>query len=573
MRAWQRRRCTPTSPRPGSGRPTRPRTLDPPRAGDRDTRAVTRVTLTGAPSTPVATTRALARAGLAVTMAFLASRLLGWLRVVVITQAFPNPADLDPYLAAFRVPDLIYQLVAAGAVGSALIPVLTALVSGGEETRASRVASTVLDLMLVVLSGVAIVMFVWAPELVPLLVEGFDPARTETTVHLTRIMLLSPIFLALGAVASAVLNTRGRFGVAAMAPVVYNVAIIVCTITLGGAMGIAAVAWGVVLGSVLHLGIQVPLLRRSMTYAPVIDLADPAARQTLRLMVPRAIGLGVIQVTVLVNTALAASLAAGSVTAYFLAFTILQIPLGVVGFPLGVVLLPSLSRAIAARHMDQFRVLVERSMRLLLWVTLFLVATGIVLREPVTEVLFGGGLSADVLAWTAATLAWFLLGLPAHALNVVLTRAFYSDQDTRTPVLLATLSVGVNVIVSLATVSAMGLAGLALGVALGGWFETVCLSFLLGRRTGAVPAAAITRGALVTLAGAVLAGLVALAGWGLVTAAIGASPGRIVTLVAASAVGLAALVVYLLYSRIMGIPELPQAVRLLRAALRPGGQA
>lgn len=528
------------------------------------------MTDTGAPSAPSTTTRALARAGLAVTAAFLASRLLGWLRVVVISQAFPDPADLDPYLAAFRIPDLVYQLVAAGAVGSALIPVLTELLGGGQETRVSRVASSVLNLMLVALAGVSIVMFVWAPELVPFLVEGFDPTRAATTVHLTRIMLLSPIFLALGAVASAVLNTRGRFAVPALAPVVYNLAIIGCTIALGGAMGIDSVAIGVVAGSILHLGIQVPQLRRAIDYTPTIDLTDPAARQTLRLMIPRAIGLGVIQVTVLVNTALAAGLAAGSVTAYFLAFTILQIPLGVIGFPMGIVLLPSLSRAIAARQMGDFRVLVERSMRLLLWLTLFIVTTGIALRVPTTEVLFGG-LSADVLDRTASTLAWFLLGLPAHALNVVLTRAFYSDQDTRTPVIVACLSVAVNVVVSVALVGTMGLAGLAIGVALGGWFETLTLAWLLARRTGAVPIRAIGAGAVVSLGGAIVAGLVAVVGWATVSSVIGPAPGRLLMLVASGAVGLAALAAYLLYSRLMGIPELPQALRLLRAALQRGG--
>lgn len=530
------------------------------------------MTSPGAPSVPATTTRALARAGLAVTAAFLASRLLGWLRVVVISQAFPDPSDLDPYLAAFRIPDLVYQLVAAGAVGAALIPVLTELLSGGQETRASRVASSVMTLMLVALAGVSLVMFVWAPELVPFLVDGFDPARTETTVHLTRIMLLSPMFLALGAIASAVLNTRGGFVVPALAPVVYNLAIIACTVVLGGALGIDAVAVGVVVGSVLHLGIQVPQLRRAMDYRPSLDLSDPATRQTLRLMVPRAIGLGVIQLTVLVNTALASTLAAGSVTAYFLAFTILQIPLGVIGFPMGVVLLPSLSRAVATRNMGDFRVLVERSMRLLLWLTLFIVTTGIALRVPVTQVLFGG-LSAEVLEWTALTLAWFLLGLPAHALNVVLARAFYSGQDTRTPVIVGILSVGVNVVVSVALVGTLGLPGLALGVALGGWFETITLAVLLARRTGAVPTRPIAAGGLVSLGGAIVAGGVAVLGWALVSPVIGESPGRLVMLLAGGVVGLVALATYLLYSRIMGIPELPQTLRLLRAAVRRGGEA
>lgn len=516
--------------------------------------------------------RALARAGLVVTSAFLASRLLGWLRVVVISQAFPDPQDLDPYLAAFRIPDLIYQLVAAGAVGAALIPVLTELISGGQASRASRVASSVMNLMLVALLAISVVMFIWAPELVPVVVDGFPPDKTATTVHLTRLMLLSPIFLALGAVASAVLNTWDRFGVAAMAPVVYNIAIIACTIVLGGWLGIDAVAIGVVLGSVLHLGIQLPLLRRVMVYRPAVDLGDPAARQTLRLMVPRAIGLGVTQITVLVNTSLAAGLPDGSVAAYYLAFTILQIPLGVIGFPLGVVLLPSLSRAMATRRMDDFRILVERSMRLLLWLTLFVVTTGIALRVPIVEVLFGG-LSDQILGWTASTFAWFLIGLPAHAMNVVLTRAFYSGQDTRTPVVVACLSVLVNVVVSVATVGQMGLAGLALGVALGGWFETVVLTLLLDRRTQAIPARSVAMGAALSLVGALFAGAVALGGLALATEVLGDDPGRLGSLLEGTLIGLAALAIYLLYSRIMRIPELTQTLRLVRAALRRGGDA
>jgi putative peptidoglycan lipid II flippase len=415
-------------------------------------------------------------------------------------------------------------------------------------------------------------MFVFAPQLVPFLVDGFPPEKTATTVHLTRIMLLSPIFLALGAVASSVLNTWDHFGVAALAPVVYNIAIIVCTLALGGALGIDAVAYGVVVGSVLHLVIQIPLLRQVLDYRPSIDLSDRAARQTLWLMLPRAIGLGVTQITVLVNTSLAAGLAAGSVTAYYLAFTILQIPLGVIGFPLGVVLLPSLSRAMATARMDDFRVLVERSMRLLLWLTLFIVTTGIALRVPVVEVLFGGQ-STQVLEWTESTFAWFLLGLPAHAMNVVLTRAFYSAQDTRTPVALACISVVLNVVVSLATVDRLGLTGLALGVAVGGWFETIALSLLLDRRTSAVPARSIATGGLLSLVGALIAGAVALAGMAAATAIVGDSPGRLMSLVIGSVVGLAALGCYLLYSRVMRIPELTQSLRLVRAALHRGADA
>ena len=251
------------------------------------------------------TNRGIARAGLVVTAAFLASRLLGWVRLVVIGNVFGKDPDLAAYFTAFRIPDLIYQLVAAGAIASALIPVLAALLADGTPSRAWRVASTVGNLILVALLVLATIVLIWAPELVPFLFPGQDAHATEVTVQLTRIMVLAPIFLALGAVASAILNTQGRFGVAAMGPVMFNLAIIVFAFVLGPTMGIQALAIGTVVGAFLHFAIQVPLVRRLFTYHPRIDLRDEAARKALWLMVPRAIGLGITQITFLVNISLA----------------------------------------------------------------------------------------------------------------------------------------------------------------------------------------------------------------------------------------------------------------------------
>ena len=513
--------------------------------------------------------RGLARAGLIVTVAFLASRLLGWLRFVVMSAQFPAQGQLDPYFAAFRIPDLIYQLVAAGAVGSALIPVLTTLIAEGAPRRAWRVASTVINLMLAGLVVFAVVVFIWAPQIVPVMTPGFDAAGTDTTIQLTRIMLLSPIFLALGALVSAILNSQQRFGIAAFAPVVYNLAIIIGCVTLGATMGLDGLALSVVIGSFLMLAVQLPLLRRRFHYDPIIDLRDPPARTALALMVPRAIGLGVTQITFVVNTTLATTLLVGSVTAYNLSFTILQIPLGVIGFPMGVVLLPSLSRAIALGDMVDFRRLVDSSMRLLLWVTLYISMVGIVLRVPTTELLFGNSAS-QVVALTASTYAWFLLGLPAHTLNVVLTRAFYSAKDTRTPVSIAICSVVVNVVVSVALVGSMGLAGLALGIALGGWFETVVLSLILWQRTHAVPLRSISRASVSYLAGALIAAGVAFLALSALRSWQGTATGRLDALVQLAVVGPISLASYLLYSRLMRIPELSQSVRLARSALHRG---
>ena len=351
----------------------------------------------------------------------------------------------------------MFQLVAAGAIGSSLIPVLIGLVAAGQRSRAERVASSVANLMLAVLLVLSVLMVIFAPALVPWLVPGFDAETTAKTIELTRLMLIAPIFLAAGAIASAVLNTDGRFGAAAMAPVVYNVAIIGGAILLGPALGVFGAAVGVVVGAVLHLLIQLPALRGRFRYRPVVDTRDPATRESFALMLPRAIGMGANQITFLVNTALATTVAVGAVVSYNVAFSVVQIPLGVIGLPLGVVLLPTLSRALADGRADDFGRIVGRSLRLLLWATLYITAVGIVVRDPVIEALFGWGFDEPALAETATTLGVFLLGLPAHALNIMLSRAFYSGRDTATPVAVAVASVGVNVVISLLTVERFGL--------------------------------------------------------------------------------------------------------------------
>lgn len=520
------------------------------------------------------TAQRLARAGLVVAAAFFLSRVLGWVRLVVITNLFGAGAEMDAYFAAFRVPDAIFQLVAAGALSSALIPVLAGLFEREQEERAWHVVSTVLNLMLLVLAGLAAIVAIFAPQIVPLVTPGFDMVQTELTIRLTRIMLMSPVLLAMGAVASSVLNARGRFAASAIAPVLYNVAIIAGALLLGPYLGVEALAIGVVTGSLLHLAIQLgPLARQRFRLSFRIDLGDAAARQVLLLMAPRAIGLGANQITFMVNTVLATGVGVGGVTAYNVAFTILQIPLGVIGFPLGVVLLPSMARAIAIGSVREFGQLVTRSLRLLLYVMLFITAVGIVLRRQIVTLLFDYGFDERAIDLTANTLLLMLGALAATSMVVVLARAFYSGQDTRTPVVVALLAVAVNVAVSVSTVGALGLSGLALGIAVGAWFEATLLGVILWQRTPGAGLENVTRPLVEFAVGALLAGLAALLVVRLTELFLGLDPGKLVLALQMLLAGGAAALVYALYSRLLGIPELPQSINLLRSTLRRrGGQ-
>ena len=403
---------------------------------------------------------------------------------MAIAAAVPNASQLDAFFAAFRIPDFLFQLVAAGALSSAMIPIIAGLLANDEEARAWRVVSSVTTLMLGTLAILAAVVLLLAPGLVATITPGFDAPELALTTELTRIMVLAPLFLAAGAVATSVLNARGRFGAAAMAPLAYNLGIIGGALFLVPVFGVAGLAIGVVLGAAGHLLVQVPTMRRiGARIRPRIDLGDPQARRTLVLMAPRALGLGATQIVFLVMTSLASTLPTGSISVFNFAFAILQIPIGVIGVPLGVVLLPSLSRQAATGGMDAFRHLLVRGLSMLGYVMIAITALGIALSHDVVQLLFGFvGVGQAALDATGTTLAIFLVGLTAHSLIAVLARAFYALQDTATPVVAALIAVGVNIVVATVLVGPLGLDGLAVAIATAAWLETLALALLLKRR-------------------------------------------------------------------------------------------
>ena len=446
-----------------------------------------------------ATTRTLVRAGIIVTVAFAISRVLGYLRYIVIAAAVPDPAQLDAFFAAFRIPDFLFQLVAAGALSSAMIPVIAGLFAKDDDAHAWRVVSTVTTLMLSALAVLGLLVLVFAPVLVPVITPGFDEAQLAQTVELTRAMVLAPLFLAAGAVATSVLNARGRFGGAALAPIVYNVAIIVGALLFVPQLGVVGLAIGVVLGSLGHLLVQLPVMRGiGARITPRVDLGDPEARRTLSLMAPRALGLASVQVVFLVMTSLASTLATGAIAAFTFAFAVLQIPIGVIGVPLGIVLLPSLSRESAVGDADAFRRLLVRALRLLAFVMVPITAIGFVVAGDVTRLLFDYGATDEpLLDATSAALQAFLLGLTAHSLIALLARAFYARQDTLTPVLAALVAVAIDIVLAIALVGPFGVVGLAAAIAIGAWIETLILAVILRHRVEGLGLGSVVRVGLV----------------------------------------------------------------------------
>jgi putative peptidoglycan lipid II flippase len=514
------------------------------------------------------------RAGMLVTGLYLVSRILGWVRLSVLAALFGTGRELDAFYAAFRIPDLMFQLVAAGALSSALIPVIASLLANGEHARAWRVTSTVMNVVLVALLVLSVILEIAAPLIVPLITPGFSGAELDNTVALTRIMLLSPILLALGTGATSALNAQGRFGAAALAPIVYNVGIIAGAVLLGGSLGTVGLAIGVVAGSIAHFVVQlVPLLRAGFEYHPRIDVADPRARRTLVLMAPRAFGLGVTQLVFVVVTSVASTLGAGAITVLNFAFTLMQIPIGVLGVPLGAVVFPSLARDHATGSEQSYVNLVTRAVRVLIFVMIPVTGLAIVLRRPIVTILFEyGRFDATASEAVASTLTFFVLGLTAHAALSVLARAFYARQDTTTPVAAAILTVVVNSGLAIILAGPFGLAGIAASFTIAAWLEALVLLAALHRRLPSLDLGGMARLTGAAIAATVLGALLAAGALALFDSSGVLGTGKLASL-GMSVVGTGVFgVVYIGVAALLRIPELPllatSLTRLFRSRSR-----
>lgn len=487
--------------------------------------------------------RVLAQASLILTVAALASRLLGWVRLLVIGSQFGASRELDAYFAAFRIPDAIFQLVVAGALSAALIPVFQGYRAREQEREAWRLASSVINLVVIALAGFSLLMAIFAPFIVPLITPGFDAPTTELTVRMTRIMLLSPVFIGMGAVVSGILNSYERFAVPAIAPLLYNLAIILSAIVLAPLMGVEGLAVGVAIGSLAHLVVQLPNLASvGQRYDLFVSLTHPGVRRVAWLMGPRTLGLAAVQINFLASTLLASGQPEGSVTAYNYAFQLMQVPVGVVGVSVAVALFPRLSRDAALGRVREVRRQLTTALRILLFIALPLTAVMTVLREPLTAVFFQYGLfSAQSTERTSVALLYFTLGLAAQSLVPVLARAFYALQDTRTPVIWAIVAVVLNVPLMAILVGPMGVGGLALALTVTATLEVIGLLWALRERLGGIDGLELLRSVVRSTVAAGAAALLMLGALQLVELWFGGlldnGIGRLVALVVLAALG------------------------------------
>jgi putative peptidoglycan lipid II flippase len=451
----------------------------------------------------------IARAAGIVIAAFALSRVLGLAREMIIGQQFGTSGELDAYLAAFRLPDILFQLVAGGALGSAFIPTFSGYLARGDERGAWRLASAVINLVLVFLSALALLAAAFAPLLVAKIVApGFDPAKCALTVQLMRLMLLSPAVFGVSGIVMGVLNSYQHFLLPALAPIVYNLSIIGAALFLSPALGIRSLAVGVVVGSLLHLAIQIPgLVRRGMGYSPILSLGDPGVREVGRLMAPRVLGLAVVQLNFLVNTILASGLADGSLAALNFAWLLMLLPQGIFAQALATAAFPTFSELAAKRQVAEMRSTLSATLRAILYLAIPASVGLFALRYPIVQLLFQRGAfeesSTEAVVWA---LQFYALGLFAHAVVEIVTRAFYALHDTLTPVLIGVGAMGINVVLSLILIQPLAHGGLALANSTATILEMVGLLLIIRGRLEGLEGGRLLGSTLRTLLAACLMG-------------------------------------------------------------------
>jgi putative peptidoglycan lipid II flippase len=438
----------------------------------------------------IATRRQIARAAALVSILFAVSRLLGLLREIVIGARFGAGAALDAYLAAFRLPDLIFYLAAGGALASAFIPTFTAALARADDPRrlvAWRLASNVLNLTLTITLVLALVAAIFAEPLVELIIApGFSDQTTALTASLMRLMLIGPVVFGASGIVMGVLNSFQHFLAPALAPAVYNLAIILAALFLAPAWGVQGLAVGVVAGSLGHLLVQVPaLLRRRPRYFAGLGLQNPDVREVIRLMGPRVLGLAAVQINFLITANLASRLSEGSISAINYAWLMMLLPQGIIAQGIATAVFPTLSTLAAQSQLAALQRTLNAALRAILWLTLPAAAGLLILRTPLIQALLERGMfSAQSTAMTAYALAFFAFGLVAHSLLEVTTRAFYALHDTWTPVKIGIAAMVVNAGLGLLLLAPLAQGGLALANTIATTLETLALLWLIRPRLG-----------------------------------------------------------------------------------------
>lgn len=395
----------------------------------------------------------IARAAGIVMAGFVLSNLAGLVRQILIADIFGTQGVIDAYYAAMGVPDMIFALAAGGALASAFIPTLSEFLAKEDHEGGWQLTSSIANLIVLAMAVVGALVYVFAAPVVAAFVSPQAPPEQQVmTADLLRILLISPILLGLSGLITGVLQANQSFVLPSLSSTLYWVGVIIGLIFFVPHLGIYGLAWGTILGAGLHLGIQLPGLRKltGVRYTPSLGLSNPAVRKVGRLMLPRLFGAAVVHLNFLVSISMTSGMPEGSLTAFKNAYMLMTMPQVVIAQGIANAAFPTFSTQAAKGKFNELRGSLASTMRSILLLSLPAALGLILLREPLVAILFQrGAFDQRSLTLTAWALLWFSVGLVSHSLLEIVVRAFYAMQDTRTPVMVGAAAMGLNVVFSL----------------------------------------------------------------------------------------------------------------------------
>ncbi|HEX3099457.1 MAG TPA: murein biosynthesis integral membrane protein MurJ [Patescibacteria group bacterium] len=412
----------------------------------------------------------------------LLSRVTGFARDILLARTLGLSADSDIYFTAFRIPDLVYNLLILGTLSVAFIPVFSQYYLK-DKPRAFAIASTILNISAIGMAFICLIIFFLATPLTKLVAPGFSPEQIHSTAMITRIMMLSPIIFTISNVFSSVLISLKKFLIVNIAPLVYNLGIIIGIVFLYPRFGLVGLAYGVILGALLHASIQLPeALRHGFKWKPVINYMDPGVRKIGALFLPRIVGLDNSYVNLIIVSIIGSSLATGSITAFNYANNIQAVALGIFALSSAVAIFPVLSEYFAKDDTKGFVSTLQHTIIRVLYFIIPVTIITLLLRAHIVRLLLGYG-ACD---WTCTvttfdTLGILSLGLVAQSLIPLFARSFYSRQNTKTPVAISLIGMFLNGILSYFLSAGLGVVGIALGFVIASTVQCILLFVYLHR--------------------------------------------------------------------------------------------
>jgi len=526
-----------------------------------------------------------ARSAGVVSIAVMASRVLGLVREMVFAYFFGASKSFanDAYVIAFRIPNLLRDLFAEGALSSAFVTVFSDYLVTKDEKEAFRLSNLVVTTLIVVLGILVVLGIIFAPQVVTVIAYGFegDHEKFELTVRLTRIMMPFILLVALAAQAMGVLNARDRFGIPALASTFFNIGSIIGGLTTAALLtdptfshpirsivdkpteGIIGMAYGVLLGGLLQYAVQWPSLRSAgFRYRPMLSFSDPGVRRIFTLMGPAVIGAAAVQVNVLVNSNFASSIptetGSGPVSWLNYSFRLMQFPIGVFGVAIATATLPSISRSAALKDVSEFRHTLAGSIRLAFLLTIPSAVGLIVLGRPIIALIYERGhFGPNDTDHTAAALAFYAIGLAGYSAVRILAPAFYALGDARTPMMISLLSMATNFVMNWMLIDVLQERGLALSTSTVALLNFALLYAIMHRRVKGIEGRTTVIAVGKIVAASAVMGVVCWAISRAIASSAGFSfPARTANVVASVSAGAA---VFYLVASALGIQELKAA--------------